>query len=91
MHSISIALERLRSQLAHALPATAGLCHFDVSFPLNDAFDPLAWLGVQSCYPQFYWQQLIPYSSSEVRGMTVLTSYGNERWYQQAYGCIRIR
>lgn len=57
MHSISIALERLRSQLAHALPATAGLCHFDVSFPLNDAFDPLAWLGVQSCYPQFYWQQ----------------------------------
>ena len=57
MHSMSIALERLRSQLAQALPATPGLRHFDVSFPLNDAFDPLAWLGVQVCYPQFYWQQ----------------------------------
>lgn len=57
VHSISIALEHLRSQLAQALPATPGLCHFDVSFPLNDAFDPLAWLGAQYCYPQFYWQQ----------------------------------
>lgn len=57
MQSIFIALERLRDQLAQALPATPGLRHFDVSFPLNDAFDPLAWLGSQTCYPQFYWQQ----------------------------------
>ncbi|WP_370967870.1 isochorismate synthase MenF [Enterobacter wuhouensis] len=57
MHSIFLALERLRSQLAQALPATPGLRHFDVSFPLNDAFDPLAWLGAQQIYPQFYWQQ----------------------------------
>ncbi|PRW23462.1 putative menaquinone-specific isochorismate synthase domain protein [Enterobacter hormaechei] len=57
MHSIFLALQSLRTQLAQALPATSGLRHFDVSFPLNDAFDPLAWLGVQRCYPQFYWQQ----------------------------------
>lgn len=57
MHSMSNALERLRSQLAQTLPATPGLRHFDVAFPLNDAFDPLAWLGAQACYPQFYWQQ----------------------------------
>ena len=57
MNSISTALEHLRSQLTQALPTAPGLHHFDVSFPLNDAFDPLAWLGVQHCYPQFYWQQ----------------------------------
>ncbi|NQF20754.1 isochorismate synthase MenF, partial [Enterobacter hormaechei] len=57
MHSIFLALQSLRTQLAQALPATPGLRHFDVSFPLNDAFDPLAWLGVHRCYPQFYWQQ----------------------------------
>lgn len=57
MHSIFLALERLRALLAQALPATPGLHHFDVSFPLNDAFDPLAWLGAQQVYPQFYWQQ----------------------------------
>ncbi|STQ10359.1 menaquinone-specific isochorismate synthase [Enterobacter cloacae] len=57
MHSISNALERLRTQLAQALPATPGLRHVDVSFPLNDAFDPLAWLGAQCLFPQFYWQQ----------------------------------
>ncbi|WP_368541781.1 isochorismate synthase MenF [Enterobacter soli] len=57
MQSIFLALEHLRIQLAQALPATPGLRHFDVSFPLNDAFDPLAWIGAQACYPQFYWQQ----------------------------------
>lgn len=57
MHSIFLALERLRGQLAQALPTTPGLRHFDVAFPLNDAFDPLAWLGAQQRYPQFYWQQ----------------------------------
>lgn len=57
MHSISNALERLRTQLAQALPATPSLRHVDVSFPLNDAFDPLAWLGAQCLFPQFYWQQ----------------------------------
>jgi hypothetical protein len=51
VQSIFIALERLRDQLAQALPATPGLRHFDVSFPLNDAFDPLAWLGSQTSYP----------------------------------------
>lgn len=57
MQSLFLALERLRTQLAQPLPAAPGLRHFDVSFPLNDAFDPLAWLGAQVCYPQFYWQQ----------------------------------
>lgn len=57
MNSIFLALERLRTQLSQALPAAPGIRHFDVSFPLNDAFDPLAWLGEQQCYPQFYWQQ----------------------------------
>ena len=57
MNSIFLALEQLRTQLSQALPATPGIRHFDVSFPLNDAFDPLAWLGAQQCYPQFYWQQ----------------------------------
>ena len=57
MNSIFLALEQLRTQLSQALPAAPGIRHFDVSFPLNDAFDPLAWLGEQQCYPQFYWQQ----------------------------------
>lgn len=57
MHSISIALERLGDFLQQDIPATPGLRHFDASFPLNDAFDPLAWLGEQIAYPQFYWQQ----------------------------------
>jgi len=57
VNSIFLALEQLHTQLSQALPATPGLRHFDVSFPLNDAFDPLAWLGEQQCYPQFYWQQ----------------------------------
>ncbi|MCK7450958.1 isochorismate synthase MenF [Enterobacter chengduensis] len=57
MNSIFLALEQLRTQLTQALPAAPGLRHFDVTFPLNDAFDPLAWLGAQQCYTQFYWQQ----------------------------------
>lgn len=57
MHSISIAIERLGHFLAQAFPPTPGTRHVDVSFPLNDAFDPLAWLGAQVAYPQFYWQQ----------------------------------
>jgi len=57
VNSIFLALEQLRTQLSQALPAAPGIRHFDVSFPLNDAFDPLAWLGEQQCYPQFYWQQ----------------------------------
>ncbi|MEX9250928.1 isochorismate synthase MenF [Pseudenterobacter timonensis] len=57
MHSISVASEQLRSRLANEIPAAPGLFHVDVSFPLNDAFDPLAWLGAQSVWPQFYWQQ----------------------------------
>lgn len=57
MHSISIALEGLAGQLAAAFPDAPGLHHLDVSFALNDAFDPLAWLNAQVSYPQFYWQQ----------------------------------
>ena len=53
MHSISNALERLRTQLAQALPATPGLRHVDVSFPLNDAFDPLAGLVLSASFPSF--------------------------------------
>ncbi|MCU6670319.1 isochorismate synthase MenF [Enterobacteriaceae bacterium H4N4] len=57
MHSISIALEGLAGQLSAAFPDAPGLHHLDVSFALNDAFDPLAWLNAQVSYPQFYWQQ----------------------------------
>lgn len=57
MHSISVAMERLCSFLAQDFPPTPGVRHIDIAFPLNDAFDPLAWLGAQVCYPQFYWQQ----------------------------------
>ncbi|MDK9587099.1 isochorismate synthase MenF [Lelliottia wanjuensis] len=57
MHSISVAMERLCSFLAQDFPATPGVRHIDIAFPLNDAFDPLAWLGAQASYPQFYWQQ----------------------------------
>ncbi|MRS90973.1 isochorismate synthase MenF [Enterobacteriaceae bacterium RIT714] len=57
MYSISIALEGLCHFLAQDFPASPGMRHADVSFPLNDAFDPLAWLGSQICFPQFYWQQ----------------------------------
>ena len=57
MHSMTNALQGLCSQLAGDIPAAPGLRHFDVSFLLNDAFDPLAWLNAQFSYPQFYWQQ----------------------------------
>lgn len=57
MHSISIALAGLCHQLAADFPDAPGLHHLDVSFALNDAFDPLAWLNAQQCFPQFYWQQ----------------------------------
>ncbi|CAM6625917.1 isochorismate synthase MenF [Leclercia adecarboxylata] len=57
MHSISTALAGLCHQLADDIPDVPGLHHLDVSFALNDAFDPLAWLNAQHCFPQFYWQQ----------------------------------
>lgn len=57
MHSISTALAGLCHQLAADFPDAPGLHHLDVSFALNDAFDPLAWLNAQQCFPQFYWQQ----------------------------------
>lgn len=57
MHSISTALEGLNRQLADDFPDAPGLRHLDVSFALNDAFDPLGWLNAQQSYPQFYWQQ----------------------------------
>ncbi|AMO48002.1 isochorismate hydroxymutase 2, menaquinone biosynthesis [Enterobacter sp. FY-07] len=57
MYSISSALEHLHNRLADDLPHSPGFCFFDAPFPLNDAFDPLAWLASQSVYPQFYWQQ----------------------------------
>lgn len=57
MHSISTALAGLCDQLAADFPDVPGLHHLDVSFALNDAFDPLAWLNAQQSFPQFYWQQ----------------------------------
>ncbi|WNY86314.1 isochorismate synthase MenF [Leclercia adecarboxylata] len=57
MHSISTALKGLCQQLADDFPDTPGLHYLDVSFALNDAFDPLGWLNAQHIYPQFYWQQ----------------------------------
>ncbi len=57
MHSISTALAGLCHQLAADFPDAPGLHHLDVSFALNDAFDPLAWLNAQHFFPHFYWQQ----------------------------------
>lgn len=57
MQSLSFALERLQGHLTGDFPDTPGVRVFDVSFPLNDTFDPLAWLASQQCFPQFYWQQ----------------------------------
>lgn len=57
MHSISTALEGLCHQLVAEFPDAPGLHCLDVSFPLNDAFDPLGWLNAQQTWPQFYWQQ----------------------------------
>lgn len=57
MNSISSALDYLHGQLAGDIPCSPGFCFFDVPFPLNDAFDPLAWLASQPLFPQFYWQQ----------------------------------
>ncbi|MRS14883.1 isochorismate synthase MenF [Enterobacteriaceae bacterium RIT691] len=56
MHSITVALESLQASLAEAMPDAPGTRIFDVSFPLNDAFDPLSWLCGQTQFPQFYWQ-----------------------------------
>lgn len=57
MYSISSALSHLHRCLSTAIPRAPGFCFFDAPFPLNDAFDPLAWLAAQRIWPQFYWQQ----------------------------------
>jgi len=55
--SILAALQSLSGQLADEFPALPGTRICEVSFPLSDAFDPLAWLSAQPVWPQFYWQQ----------------------------------
>lgn len=57
MQSILAALQSLSGHLADDFPALPGTRIIEVSFPLNDAFDSLAWLGGQTIWPQFYWQQ----------------------------------
>lgn len=57
MLSVSTALESLLGCLAEYFPPSSGTRVFDISFPLNDAFDPLLWCAHQPCWPQFYWQQ----------------------------------
>lgn len=57
MRSILAALQSLSGHLTDDFPALPGTRIFEVSFPLSDAFDPLAWLTAQSLWPQFYWQQ----------------------------------
>ena len=56
MHSILAALQSLSGYLSANFPSLPGTRTFEISFPLNDAFDPLAWLSGQSLWPQFYWQ-----------------------------------
>lgn len=56
MHSITAALENLQGFLAEPMPEVPGTRVFAVTFPLNDAFDPLSWLCGQAHFPQFYWQ-----------------------------------
>ena len=57
MRSILAALQRLSALLADDFPALPGMRILEAAFPLNDAFDPLAWLNGQALWPQFYWQQ----------------------------------
>lgn len=57
MRSILAALQSLSGHLADDFPALPGTRIIEVTFPLNDAFDPLAWLTAQPVWPQFYWQQ----------------------------------
>lgn len=57
MRSILAALQSLSGHLTDDFPALPGTRIFEVSFPLSDAFDPLAWLTAQTLWPQFYWQQ----------------------------------
>jgi len=57
VRSILAALQSLSGHLTDDFPALPGTRIFEVSFPLSDAFDPLAWLTAQSLWPQFYWQQ----------------------------------
>lgn len=57
MQSILAALQSLSAQLTDDFPALPGTRILEVAFPLNDAFDPLAWLNGQTVWPQFYWQQ----------------------------------
>lgn len=57
MHAFSAALTTLLRQLTHDIPPGAGLHVIDAALPLNDDFDPLAWLAGQPSWPQFYWQQ----------------------------------
>ncbi|WP_039058756.1 isochorismate synthase MenF [Enterobacter sp. Bisph1] len=57
MYSISSALSHLHLRLTEIDSRLPGFCFFDAPFPLNDAFDPLAWLASQHIWPQFYWQQ----------------------------------
>ncbi|WP_347290975.1 isochorismate synthase MenF [Kluyvera georgiana] len=57
MRSILAALQRLSALLADDFPALPGMRILEAAFPLNDAFDPLAWLNGQAVWPQFYWQQ----------------------------------
>lgn len=57
MRSILAALQSLSGLLTDDFPALPGARTLEVSFPLSDAFDPLAWLSGQTVWPQFYWQQ----------------------------------
>ncbi|MGY5956167.1 isochorismate synthase MenF [Kosakonia sp. BK9b] len=92
MNSISSALDALRSQLADDLPASPGLRFFDVPFPLNDAFDPLAWLASQPVFPQFYWQQRN--GDDEAAALGALCPFSSlplaQQFLQQHPGAIRI-
>lgn len=57
MLSVSTALESLYRCLDEAFPPSPGTRIYDISFALNDAFDPLLWCNHQRQWPQFYWQQ----------------------------------
>ncbi|MEO3990997.1 isochorismate synthase MenF [Pseudocitrobacter cyperus] len=57
MLSVSVALKSLADSLSDDFPASPGTRIFEVSFPLNDGFDPLCWLNAQPVWPQFWWQQ----------------------------------
>ncbi|QNQ21153.1 isochorismate synthase MenF [Kosakonia sp. SMBL-WEM22] len=86
MFSLSSALGDLHQRLAATFPDAPGFTLVDVPFPLNNAFDPLAWLTAQHVFPQFYWQQRSGDDEAAALGaLRAFSSLAEAQHYQQAW------